>query len=742
MAGFATVMLMGCGEKDAALSDPTAIAFLTDYYDIDFGGGIAQQAVVHEGFLYVYMGELFAGGERNDRIVKVSLADGAYETITLFALGQNQRISGMAVQPQGGLLFLIHEWADDGAYSYTLCATEADGQKIWEKDIKAAFGLGNDAFPAMYSDGQGNLYFAAYAGGNEHQFIKTDSEANVQATLTLKQNGGFQGIVCTADGEVYISVYDNINARILVKKADFAAGEFGPDIELKGLEQAYYLYLANGGTTGVWGYDQNSLYECDLKKGRAAKLLAWSDCAINAEEIVGLGQTSDGLLWVLNSRHDGGGTELLTLTQMTYGELPPRETVTYGTLYLDYDVRAAVTAFNKKNQQYQIRIVEYGGEEEYGERPLRFQLDIASGNCPDIIDLAGINFPQLAAKGVFADLNPYLDQSGIERGEYLENALNAYEIEGKLYGIMTSFSVNALVGHASKLEGNERWNVAEMMAWAERYPGAKLMNSSSLELVAMMVAADLGNFIDWNSGAVAFASNDFIRLLEFARVYGYEKSLRDEADNPERLDPYGSIASGKQLLTEEYISEISDLQFLDAFFDGEPQFVGFPSTTGSGIAFATGGNSLRSYALAANSPHKEGAFAFLEFLLSDDYQNGEAINSRHGGRIPVKLSAIEAMLLAEAAPHENDINNGAESPNGGRAVGDFAVPYYASRNADYVDDFYALLARAEGVRSSSDRAVIAIIEEEAAAYFAGLKSVEEVAGVVQNRVQLYVNENR
>jgi ABC-type glycerol-3-phosphate transport system substrate-binding protein len=195
-------------------------------------------------------------------------------------------------------------------------------------------------------------------------------------------------------------------------------------------------------------------------------------------------------------------------------------------------------------------------------------------------------------------------------------------------------------------------------------------------------------------------------------------------------------------LTEEYISEISDLQFLDAFFDGEPQFIGFPSTTGSGIAFAMWGGSLHSYAIAANSPHKEGAFAFLEFLLSDSYQNGEAINRRHGGRIPVKLSAIETMLRADATPHENDINNGAESPNGGRAAGDFVVPYYASRNADYVDDFYDLLARAEGIRGGSDRAVIAIIEEEAAAYFAGRKSVEEVAGVIQNRVQLYVNERR
>lgn len=37
---------------------------------------------------------------------------------------------------------------------------------------------------------------------------------------------------------------------------------------------------------------------------------------------------------------------------------------------------------------------------------------------------------------------------------------------------------------------------------------------------------------------------------------------------------------------------------------------------------------------------------------------------------------------------------------------------------------------------------INIITEEAAPYFAGQKNVNEVADIIQNRVQIYVNENR
>ncbi len=42
---------------------------------------------------------------------------------------------------------------------------------------------------------------------------------------------------------------------------------------------------------------------------------------------------------------------------------------------------------------------------------------------------------------------------------------------------------------------------------------------------------------------------------------------------------------------------------------------------------------------------------------------------------------------------------------------------------------------------AQEDAVIQIISEEASAYFSGQKGIEDVTGVIQNRVQLYLNEN-
>ena len=41
-----------------------------------------------------------------------------------------------------------------------------------------------------------------------------------------------------------------------------------------------------------------------------------------------------------------------------------------------------------------------------------------------------------------------------------------------------------------------------------------------------------------------------------------------------------------------------------------------------------------------------------------------------------------------------------------------------------------------------DDQVLSIIAEEAGAYFDGQKSVDDVAGVIQSRANIYMNENK
>ena len=66
---------------------------------------------------------------------------------------------------------------------------------------------------------------------------------------------------------------------------------------------------------------------------------------------------------------------------------------------------------------------------------------------------------------------------------------------------------------------------------------------------------------------------------------------------------------------------------------------------------------------------------------------------------------------------------------------------YAATEED-AQAVYDIIDRISGLSNSYDEQIMSIIEEECGAYFAGQKSVDEVAGIVQSRIQTYVNESR
>ena len=59
-----------------------------------------------------------------------------------------------------------------------------------------------------------------------------------------------------------------------------------------------------------------------------------------------------------------------------------------------------------------------------------------------------------------------------------------------------------------------------------------------------------------------------------------------------------------------------------------------------------------------------------------------------------------------------------------------------------IDTVKALIASAQKFQGFTDDQLREIITEEAEAFFMGQKSAEDAANHIQNRIQIYVNENR
>lgn len=72
--------------------------------------------------------------------------------------------------------------------------------------------------------------------------------------------------------------------------------------------------------------------------------------------------------------------------------------------------REAVDRFNRTHDDVQILVKDYyGSAEDRGKNYERLLSEMAAGQVPDIIDLAGFSYHQMVRKGYLEDLWPYIE---------------------------------------------------------------------------------------------------------------------------------------------------------------------------------------------------------------------------------------------------------------------------------------------------------------------------------------------
>jgi len=146
-------------------------------------------------------------------------------------------------------------------------------------------------------------------------------------------------------------------------------------------------------------------------------------------------------------------------------------------------------------------------------------------------------------------------------------------------------------------------------------------------------------------------------------------------------------------------------------------------------------------AVNANSAHKEGAWEFICFLLEEEAQNTYAAQ----GNVPALKSAFDLLMDGQkervAGGKKIVITVTMMGENG--AAGEPWTEVYTAEDIteEKIEAYKKALeeARAYPIRTAP---ILDIIYEEAAYYFNGSKSLEEVCGIMENRVQLYLNESR
>ena len=174
-------------------------------------------------------------------------------------------------------------------------------------------------------------------------------------------------------------------------------------------------------------------------------------------------------------------------------------------------------------------------------------------------------------------------------------------------------------------------------------------------------------------------------------------------------------------------------------FGGQAVFIGYPTTDGSvGCAL----NASNVYAIAAKSKMKDGAWAFLESYLAqentDRWSWGFPSNKEQLDKKIQEAIKVETYTWVDEDGVEHE-----EVSSGGSVISyeDGWTYEYHTTTQEEVDQVLALIEVARPTVSQNSN-VMAIIAEEAEAFYKGQKSAAEVADVIQRRIQNYVDENR
>lgn len=636
---------------------------------------------------------------------------------------EERNIESFAVGEDGGFYVLARNGRGTQDW-YELCRFDIFGEVMFSLNVTEQV---EEHYTVIAVDAKGHLYL-----GSGEKIWLYDDTGSCQGSISLGSSGeGVSSILCGGDGKVY-AVYDK-NSDALSGVAAYYLSEL--DFDSQSMKASYGGFgeglrgLISGSERNFLGSDDKTIYECSMDGQVKRPLMDWMDCGIDGSWAKLAGVLEDGrIVAVYEDAWDGtGGIVVLTETNE---QTEAKETIVFGVMSMDGEQQAEIAKFNRENSGYRIVVKEYYTDgKSWEDAAADLVRDIGVGDCPDVVKLSGLSVGQLADKGAFEDLMPYLENSSVlNREDVVESILQAYTFGDVLVSVPSHITVRTVVGSASLLDSGQKWTMDEIIAFADTHPGVELFDRANKDsLMRFLMTFYVDAFLDWRSKECSFNSDEFRHLLEFVKRFP-DKTERgkDAVPTPSR------IQKGEVLLMEDFLAGFEATQVYQEMFQENMAYVGYPTMDGSGghIIFS----ATHDYAIPDRALHKDGAWDFIENMLS------QAFETEKLGRFPTSKSRLDEMAQ-DTVYGEQELDETGMPVFGtityGSGNGNQWVYTYHAVTQDEVDQVLDVINRVKlPVVYSED--IMNIISEETESYYKGQKTLDEVAAIIQSRVSIYM----
>lgn len=605
--------------------------------------------------------------------------------------------------------------------------------------IRTEFTIGAENNPEMSSDEMSNFYMGNFfVDSNDYIYASDyetvlvwDSEGTFIMKLDLDQYGDLTQYSADKVGVIEYGETRRLKTIDPVKK------DFGETMELPSFA---YNILPGDDVYDFYYENNNKIYGYIAETDTEEKVIDWLECDVDDRYMNTYSILSDGRVFALIQEWGNEGmptTQIVMMERVEAEVLPQKQVLTLACMYLDYNIRAQVVKFNRQNQNYRIVVKDYSDyntEDDYTAGMTKLSTEIASGVMPDLLDTSSMPVDQYAAKGLLCDLWSLIDgDSELSREDFITEVLDALSKDGKLYQLPISFTLSTVAGLEKTVGEYDTWTLDDLTdAMTKLKEDASIFSATTTRdsVLSQCVSQSFRDFVDWENGTCNFDCDEFKNLLEFAKKFPAEFDYSDY----EYVSDYSRIRNGEQLLTMLSFYGFDDLYAQFKAMDDQPCFVGYP-TSASGTPVRSTFSLGSSIAVTAACTDMDAAWAFLRSLLSDEHQS-------EIWSLPIMKSAFDAKL-AKAMEQQfyTDPVTGelVEQSKGGIGYGDDEMIEIYAVTPEQRDIFMELLHSTTTIQST-DQNIMDIVTTEVGSFFAGEKSVDETAKLIQNRVNLYVME--
>ena len=590
--------------------------------------------------------------------------------------------------------------------------TSEDKGKSWSHlKLEVADEAQSTEYPAydIYTDAKGYFYVLSGTGRTEDYLLVYDGDGKLLFSQIMTEEPGANACrgFHTPDGSV-VFIIPRKQPDTPVLKWYKLPSETPVELVEMDTTDEFSMTMTEDGT--VYILEGSKLVKWNVITGEQLPLYNFLRTDMNAQDVrqVGINEDGDVLLFAEKENNWSVYTISYKETEKEKTDLVLASIAGYAR---DSYLEKGTIKYNRRKPNAVSLESGYGDAEAYRTR---IMAELAAGKGPDLLWVTIDDMQILEEKGLLADLSQLIPRETLDK--IFPGILASGTLEDTLYGIYFDASPRALFV-ANHIWPEETWSIFELVDVVNNTDSIrKITNWESPLPFSKLVCYDLNNspFLNMVAGESHFDRPEFVEILECFHKYGGKH---------EELSMYYAIEEQKRVNSGEFLTFWMPVSFLPGYsefmleYGDSTHLVHYPGED------TNPGYWAGEYFLVVNnrSEHMEDIREYLHYLLSSTAQR-EA-------NCPIMEDVIRSYVSIECYGMEYF------GTYGGTEL------LLKEDNTTYLEEYIDLLKQF-GPLPHNDSRLKEIIVSGAQEYFEGKCTAERAAELIDNRVQLYLDEQK